>query len=213
MDNNFDQVTRRTRQYWFVDGFAELSVGGLFITLGLYFYLQTILPPESLVLFILQAGLVVFLVGAIFLSRYIVSKLKSRVTFPRTGYVSYKRASNKQRIVSAGLATIVASLNVALFITTPLSLNWLPAISGLIVGILWLISAIRIGLLRFYLQSILAMLLGVGLSLLRLETYQGLAIFYAILGLVLLLSGGVTLAKYLRHYPSLENNSPANYMR
>jgi hypothetical protein len=79
----------------------------------------------------------------------------------------------------------------------------------LVVGIIWLISAFRVGLLRFYLQSILSLLLGVGLSLARLETYQSLAIYYAVMGLVLILSGGLTLINYLRQNPPLENDSPA----
>lgn len=137
-----------------------------------------------------------------------MKKFKSRLTFPRTGYVSYKRASKKQRIVSASLAIIIVSIIIALLLTTSLSLNWIPAITGLIVGIIWLISAIRVGLIRFYLQSILSLLLGVGLSLARLETYQSLAIYYAVMGTVLLISGGVTLAKYLRQFPTSENDSP-----
>jgi hypothetical protein len=209
MNDDLDQVTRRTRQYWFVDGLAELSVGGTFIVLGLYFYLQSILPSGSLVLLTIQSGFVVLLFGVIFLSRYLVKKFKSRLTFPRTGYVSYKRASKKQRIVSASFAIIIASLNIALFLTTPLSLNWIPAITGLIVGIVWLISATRVGLIRLYLQSILSLLLGVGLSLARLETYQSLAIYYTVMGIVLLISGGATLAKYLHQYPTSENDSPA----
>ena len=209
MNDDLNQVTRRVRQYWFADGLAELSVGGAFIVLGLYFYLQSILPSGSLVLLTIQAGFVVLLFGVIFLSRYPVSKFKARLTFPRTGYVSYNRASKKQRIVSAGTAILIVALNLALFLNTPLSLNWIPAITGLIVGIVWLISAIRVGLIRFYLQSILSLLLGVGLSLARLETYQSLAVYYAAMGIVLLISGGVTLAKYLRQYPTSENDSPA----
>ncbi|MBE9473833.1 MAG: hypothetical protein IMY85_03015 [Chloroflexi bacterium] len=209
MNDDLNQVTRRVRQYWFADGLAELSVGGAFIVLGLYFYLQSTLPSGSLVLLTIQAGFVVLLFGVIFLSRYLVSKFKARLTFPRTGYVSYNRASKKQRIVSAGTAILIVALNLALFLNTPLSLNWIPAITGLIVGIVWLISAIRVGLIRFYLQSILSLLLGVGLSLARLETYQSLAVYYAAMGIVLLISGGVTLAKYLRQYPTSENDSPA----
>jgi hypothetical protein len=79
----------------------------------------------------------------------------------------------------------------------------------LIVGIAWLISAVRIGLLRFFLQSILSMLLGVGLSLVRFEMYQSLAIYYTVMGIVLLLSGGATLTKYLQQYPTSENDSTA----
>jgi hypothetical protein len=209
MNDDLNQVSQRTRQYWFIDGLAELSVGGTFIILGLYFYLQSILPSGSLILLTLQVGFVVLLFGVIFLSRYLVNIFKSGLTFPRTGYVSYKRASKKQRIISVSITIIIASLNIALFLSTPLSLNWIPAITGLIVGIVWLILAVRVGLVRFYLQSILSLLLGVGLSLARLETYQSLAIYYAVMGIVLLISGGVTLAKYLRQYPTSEKDSPA----
>ena len=209
MNNDLNQVAQRTRQYWFIDGLTELSVGGTFVILGLYFYFQSILPSASLILLTLQMGFVVLLFGVIFLSRYLVNKFKSGLTFPRTGYVSYKRASKKQRIISVSIAIIIASLIIALFLSTPLSLNWIPAITGLIVGIVWLILAVRVGLIRFYLQSILSLLLGVGLSLARLETYQSLAIYYAVMGIVLLISGGVTLAKYLRQHPTSENDSPA----
>jgi len=104
---------------------------------------------------------------------------------------------------------LIAALNIVLFLATPLSLNWIPALTGLVVGIIWLISAFRVGLLRFYLQSILSLLLGVGLSLARMETYQSLAVFYTVMGLVLIISGGLTLVNYLRQNPLLENDSPA----
>jgi len=205
MNNNMDKVLQRTRQYWFSDGIVEISIGALFLILGIYFYLQFLLPTGSILLIGLQVGFVFLLVGAIFLSRNLVNKLKSRLTIPRTGYVSYKRASRKQRMVSFGIVCFIAGINVVLFLTTPLSLNWVPAITGLIVGSLWLISAYRVGLMRFNLQSILAYLLGVILSVSILDIYLALTLFYGILGCVLLLSGGWTLAAYLyRHAPKEE---------
>jgi len=209
MNYDLDQAVRRTRQYWFSDGIVEISVGGLFLFLGVYFYLQFALKAGSILLVALQIGFVLLLVGGIYLSRFLVDKLKSRLTIPRTGYVSYKPASRKQRLVSIGIVCLIAAINAALFLTTPLSLNWVPAITGLIVGSLWLISAFRVGLLRFYLQSILAYLLGVILSISNLEIYLGLALFYGILGFVLVFSGGWTLAAYLRHHPPLEEQHQA----
>ena len=209
MNNDMDKVIQKTRQYWFSDGIVEISIGALFLILGLYFYLQFLLPTGSLLLIGLQVGFVFLLVGAIYLSRSLVNKLKSRLTIPRTGYVSYKRASRTQRLVSIGIVCFIAGINVVLFLTTPLSLNWVPAITGLIVGSLWLISAFRVGLLRFYLQAILAYLLGVILSMSNLDIYLGLALFYGILGCVLLFSGGWTLAAYLHHHPPLEEGQQA----
>ena len=93
MNNDLDQAVRKTRQYWFSDGIVEISVGGLFLFLGVYFYLQFSLKAGSLLLVALQLGFVLLLVGGIYLSRFLVDKLKSRLTIPRTGYVSYKPAS------------------------------------------------------------------------------------------------------------------------
>jgi hypothetical protein len=209
MNDELDRVVQRTRQYWFADGLVELSVGGTFIILGLYFYLQSILPSGSLILFTLQAGFVLLLFGIIFLSRYLVNKFKARLTFPRSGYVSYKRATRNQRILSASVALIIASLNVVLFVTTPLSLSWIPAVTGSIVAVVWLMSGVRTGLLRFYLQALISVLLGAALSLLAWETYLSLAVYYSTMGLILIASGGLTLSKYLRQSPPIENETPA----
>ncbi len=209
MNDELEHVVQRTRQYWFSDGLVELSIGGIFIFLGAYFFVQSHLQPRSLILFILQAGLILAIFGSMYIGRRLVSRYKSRMTHPRTGYVTYKQASKPQRMRSIGLVLFMVTLIVALFLTTTISMNWIPAITGLIVSILWLISAARVGLIRLYVQSLLSLLLGVGLSLASLETYQSLAVYYAVIGLVLILSGGLTLIRYLRQNPPLKNNSPA----
>jgi hypothetical protein len=114
-----------------------------------------------------------------------------------------------QRMLSIGLVLFIVTLIVGLFLTTTIAMNWIPAITGVIVSIIWLISTARVGLIRLYVQSLLSLLLGVGLSLASLETYQSLAVYYAVMGLVLILSGELTLIRYLHQNPPLENNSPA----
>ncbi|UCE00640.1 MAG: hypothetical protein JSV42_07975, partial [Chloroflexota bacterium] len=81
------------------------------------------------------------------------------------------------------------------------------ATTGLIVGFVWLISAARVGLLRFYLQSIVSFLLGIGLSLSGMDTYPSLAVYYAGMGLILLISGCVILVRYLHDFPT-EGDAP-----
>lgn len=209
MNDDINHTVQRTRQYWFIDGLAELSVGGLFLLLGIYFSIQAILPPGSLTLIIFQLSFVFILFGMIFTSRYLLNKFKSRITFPRTGYVSYKKASKVQKLTSASLAIVIATIPIILYFTTPLSLNWIPIFTGLLVGAIWLISAVRIGLLRLYLQALLSLIVGVLLSLANLDTYPCLAIYYGVMGIVLVTSGGIILAKYLRQHPAVENDSPA----
>lgn len=210
MNDDLDRVVQHTRQYWFSDGVVELSVGGTFILLGVYFYLHTILRSGSPVLLIIQAGFVILLFGAIYASRFLINKLKTRITYPRTGYVSFKPASKFQRLLSAGVAIIIASINILVFATTPLSMNWIPAVTGSIVGIVWLISAVRVRLVRFYLQSLASVLLGAALSLLGWETYLSLAVYYGSMGVILILSGGFTLYIYLRKSNPKQNLPPAD---
>ena len=209
MNYELEHVVQRTRQYWFSDGLVELSIGGIFIFLGAYFFVQSHLQPRSLMLIILQAGFILAIFGSIYLGRRLVGRFKSRLTYPRTGYVTYKQANKMQRLLSIGLGLFMATLIVGLFLTTTIAINWIPAITGFFVSIIWMISAARVGLIRFYVQSLLSLLLGVGLSLTGLETYQSLAVFYTVMGLVLILSGGLTLIRYLRQSPPLENDSPA----
>ena len=209
MNDKIEHTMQRTRQYWFIDGLAELSVGGLFIILGIYFFIQAILPPGSLTLIIFQLSFVFLLFGTIFFSRYLLKKFKSRITFPRTGYVSYRKASKRQKLLSVGLALAIGSIPIILFFSTPLSFNWIPVFTGLLVGAIWLISAIRIGLLRLYLQALLSLILGILISLINLDAYPSLAIYYGVMGIVLSMSGGIVLAKYLRQHPTVKNDSTA----
>ena len=47
MNNNLDQTIKRTRQYWYVDGLAEIAFGGLCLLLGLYFFARAASPSRS----------------------------------------------------------------------------------------------------------------------------------------------------------------------
>ena len=96
----------------------------------------------------------------------------------------------------------MATLVVALMATAPASLAWMPAITGLIVGGAWLIFASRLGLPRFFLLAIASLVFGIGLSLTGLGDILGLAIYYALMSLTLLLSCGLTLRSYLKQAPA-----------
>lgn len=206
MNNNFEQVKKRTRQYWFSDGFVEIINGAIFLLLGAYFYLQFSLPDGSIWLFLLQAGFVILLIGSIFLGRRVVNTLKIRFTYPRTGYIGFQPASKQNRWIAAGVALFMAILLVVLFNATPVSLNWLPAITGFVVAAFWLVSAARVGLLRFYILAVGSMLIGTGLSFANFEVLIGTAAYYSAMGALLMGSGGLTLTRYMRQSSDLEDN-------
>lgn len=207
MKGNINYHVQKTRQYWHIDGLAELVAGGIFLFLSVYFFALSALPPNSLLNTLLQAGFALIFIGSLLLGKRFVTALKARLTFPRTGFVEYRLPTNRSRWISAGVAFLMAALLVALMARTPASLAWMPAITGLIVAAGWLIFASRMGLPRFFLLALASLVFGIGLSLTGFGDIFGLAIYYALMGLTLLLSGGLTLRSYLKNAPAPQEAS------
>ena len=78
-------VEQRIMRYWYTDGIGELTGGGMFILLGVYFALQEFLGQNSVVGGTLKASLILLMIGGMAVSRRLVNVLKTRLTYPRTG--------------------------------------------------------------------------------------------------------------------------------
>jgi hypothetical protein len=199
MNQNIDKIMLQTRQYWYVDGIAELAFGVFSLLLGAYFGLQTSLPQDSMLGGILGIGFAGFVIFAALLMRWAVARLKQRLTFPRTGYVAYAAPKRSRRLLNAIVALGMAALVSILFARAPGSMAWIPAVSGLLIAVTWLYVGFRTGLGRFYALGVYSALAGGAISLSGMGEDPGLALYYAVLGVAMLVSGGWTLAAYLRH--------------
>jgi hypothetical protein len=205
MENNeMKQVEQRVKRYWYTDGIAELTSGGLFVLLGVYFGAQGFLGEDSIVSIILQISLILVMVGGIFGVRWLVSTLKARLTYPRTGYVEY-RVNEKdvkvRRYVVAGVAMIIAIASIVL-IDYIRGLDSMALITGLLVGIIFIaLRGKSSGLKRFYLLGGLAIVLGVILSFSGLSQAYNLGLFYGLIGIAIMISGGMVLRRYLSENP------------
>ena len=96
-DDNLNQVTKRTAGYWYVDGLAEIGTGFVFLVLGVFYLVLAGFEPggvSSLIVGIGQPAII--LLGVYGVSR-VVRYFKERITFPRTGYVSYRRKPQNVR--------------------------------------------------------------------------------------------------------------------
>jgi hypothetical protein len=205
INHDINQLARRTRRYWFTDGLAELVAGLAFLLLGGYFYLQVALPEDSIFSNLLQASLVLIVIGYVFIGKRVLSILKDRLTYPRTGYVEYSPPAKRHRYISAGLAILMAALVAGLIVSSPAALDWLPALTGLIVAAVWTVTAARVGLFRYYLLAVVSFGLGLLFSLLGFGDILGVAYFYTAAGFVLLASGGIVLFRYIRDNPRSGN--------
>src|SRR4051812_38291481 len=108
-ENKLNKTYLRTIQYWFEDGIVELGIGGLFLLLGIYFYLQATLENKLWVEQLSASFALVFILGWYVIDSFIRSA-KERITFPRTGYVAYKPDMSNKKYVRLVLAIIVGAL-------------------------------------------------------------------------------------------------------
>lgn len=204
MESKLSDVERRVRLYWFTDGLGELIGGGMFILMGIYFGLQEYLGQNSMLGGILQVSLVLVLVGGMYVSRRLINALKARVTYPRTGYVEYQvddRNLRSRRIWVAVLALAISALTMV-FVNLFQFFDAIVAVTGVAVGLILItLRAKASGMARFYVLGAISIVLGLALSISKLPDGYSLGYFYGLMGLSFLLSGGLTLQRYLEENP------------
>jgi hypothetical protein len=208
MNEDLKTIQKRTTQYWYSDGLYELAFGTLCLVLALYFLAQELLPKDNLLYPILISSFVIIILGSGFLLARMINIIKTRLTYPRTGYVAYHSKPKRKRWISALLGMCIAFLMSILVVKDLISLSMLPVITGLVFALVMLLLGFRTGLARFPLIGLIALLIGGALSLLGIGDNLGLCVFYGCIGLTFVLSGGCTLRSYLiKTFPPEESSN------
>jgi len=190
----------RTRRYWYIDGLSEIGAGSVICLVALFYALIGLLPPASPYTAILGIGQVVVIIGGYWAAGRMVKTLKHRLTYPRTGYVSYPRRGGRRGIL-LGLITLGIGLGVGFIFSWMggrLPENLLPAITGGIIALALVFQGYRSGVMRFYLVASITFLLGAATSSLALPDPWSNVLFFGGFGLAWMISGAVTLFFYLR---------------
>lgn len=201
MDQNIDDVMRRTYRYYYEDGLVETAVGALFFIIGLAL-LGWLTIQSNPILGVGMAILSVLLIlgGALFVQKVIPS-LKERFVHPRTGKVVYRQEKPKQTNRWLLYAVLVV-LVVALFL--PERFNQMALMEGALLGAIFIYLGHRISLNRFYWLGGMAILIGVAAVLLFSNDISGSAFTFGSTGLILLVSGLIVLSRYLHRHPQVE---------
>jgi hypothetical protein len=204
MQTNLSDVDHRVKLYWYTDGIGELIGGGMFILLGIYFALQGVVGQDSLLGGILQVSLILLMIGGSLISRKLINGLKTRLTYPRTGYVEYQvnEVNMKSRRIWVILVAFAVSSLTMVFARLFQSLDSIVAVTGVAVGlILVILRAKSSGMARFYVLGAVSIVLGLVLSVSGLPNAYNLGLFYGLMGLCFIISGGWTLRRYLEENP------------
>ena len=200
MTSDIDKVIQRAHRYWYEDGLNEIAAGCMFVACGLFLFIMRFVRPGSPLAPILAVGLVILVsFGGLAISRA-VRAAKNRVTYPRTGYVSYRHPGSSGRpwIIGSGVGIALAVLGIVLSKAhAPTWLGSMSMVQGLILGAVLLYIGHRLGLARFYVLAFLSALIGVVVALGGFDDALGSAAYFGEMGLVLTASDLFTLRAYL----------------
>ncbi len=208
MSDNFRNSQLRTFQYFYVDGSFEFGFGLLCLILAAFFYAET--HVQGWLSAVVDSSLVLVLIGGAWLINRLIKLLKERITWPRTGYVTYNRREGSNRGLRLVLGLVIGGLVAALaslLATSPnIRISMLPLLSGLLLGLVLMGFAWRTSIPRFYLLSFLSAVLGVILAYGRLEDIVALAYYYLVFGMVLFATGACVLRAYLHQNPAAQDD-------
>jgi hypothetical protein len=199
--DTMQRIEQRAQRYWYEDGIWEIGFGFINLLLGIFFLLASRVNwvgPMALVMVGLQLG--VFL-GAFWLIGRIVRRLKERITYPRTGYVAYRRrpasARARQVVLAAAISASIGGLT-AILATLESTENRMPMVTGLFLALGLVVLGRRFSLQRMYIQAALVLLLGFGVSQTPLSEDVSTGAFFTGFGLLMMISGAIALIVYLR---------------
>ena len=192
---NIDIVRRQTQQYFYKDGLIEIGVGIIFAVLGTVFLVLPLLPSGIRWPVVISVPLLI--IAGTFATRGLISKLKERIVYPRTGFVKYdEKPSHGRWFVVSGALVIAAA---AFFL--PEDLTSIALVEGLLLALILSFLGYRVGLVRLYLVATVAIISGIAITLSEVGDTPGSAWVFVIAGVALLLSGFIALVKYLRANP------------
>ncbi len=197
MDDPIQEVKRQTQRYWYVDGLTELGAGALILLLGLLYLLIAVLGPSTTADWLMGIGQPGILLVGYLIVNSVIRQLKERITYPRTGYVTYRQPKGKLRVAQL-IFTVLLAAGVAYMLST-LGINFgQNALLGLMLGAAVAYLGYDYGLRRFY--ALAAFMLAVGLlcAYLSLNDTYTMALFFGLCGTGWLVSGAATLRGYLR---------------
>jgi hypothetical protein len=197
MESQVERAIQRTKRYWYEDGLVEIAAGILFVVLGALFFAEATASPGAFLGGFSAIGLPIVLIGGGEVARRVVSSLKERVTYPRTGYVEYPRPGRRPSGLAFAVGAALAALIGALAVSQPITRGMIPALQGILIGAAWAWFGYTLGLRRFLAVACLSAVVGVAAAYVGLGDTLGSAAYFAALGAALAVSGGLTLSNYL----------------
>ncbi len=206
---NIDEVIRQTRRYWYVDGLVEISGGALIVFIAVSYYFSSQISNVVIRSFALGLGQPVIIILGSIIIRKIITWLKETITYPRTGYLLFRnpRSNMKiQRIIKIIIVSAVVCIFVSVF-TQLLPIQLMPLVLSIFFGLLTIYLGYQNRVFRFYIVSVVIFGLGVFITINNWSEVLSFVIIFSSIGLSWVVSGVVTLIKYLHQTKPVKETS------
>jgi hypothetical protein len=196
--DNLNNTLRKPGRYWNADGFPEIGIGAAWVLLGAVFVAPEVFPHRPWIA-VASAITCVLMMPAFFLLNRVLVAAKRRVTYPRAGYVKYRKPGRRVWFMGAAAGVILTTAMAFLIHSGADSIldTAAPMVTGCFIGVIFSLIGARFGQQRFYALAGLGFLLGFAMPVLHLGTSVGLPIIFMVLGAACLITGGVTLRRFL----------------
>lgn len=198
--DHYTEIKKRTAAYWYVDGLSEIGMGILLLVLGISFLFTGFVQPETPSTFLWGFGQPLVVLSIALGVGRLIKIVKAKLTYPRTGYVSYPRPKGRRRVLNILLSMLVAGLLAFLLNTLGdfVTGNMMIAFSAIIFAGLGFYLGLQFGLTRFYVVGGLVAAWGFFLAWLNPVEPLSTVFLFSGIGILWILSGLVTLIRYLR---------------
>jgi hypothetical protein len=198
-NKTINETIKRTKSYWYVDGFSEIGVGLLLIVIILYNEFVSRLQGNTLQIVLLTVGLPLMIFLGSRGINWVVKKLKTAITYPRTGYVTYQRKSGSrrwQRVLKTAFIGAIAGALTSL-LSGALPEIFLYGFVTLMLTLVYIYIGYMVGVPRFYFIAGGTVLLALALIFTGVNEDIFLLDFFIGQGTLWIISGLVALGKYL----------------
>jgi len=198
MTREIDRLMRRTHHYFYEDGLVETGVGLIFLVSGAVIYSWVLVRGHHGWQIATALGMPLLILAGTFLVRVMISQLKERLVYPRTGFVSYRQ----EKKGFGRWVGVIGALLVALFILlAPPSWPQMPAVEGLLLALILGYLGYRGNVVRFYFLALAVVVVGVLTSALASDDLIGSALTFGGLGVLMMGSGIIRFLAYLQANP------------
>lgn len=211
-----EEVLNRAYAHWFEDGILEFEMGVLLAGVGTLRAIIHFAQQNSATYYWLSACLFLFMILVAGVGSKFSKALKARITYPRTGFMAFKHRALYFKNVIGLIALLILGGIIGVAVGVLASQpnqeeigGIVPITQGIVGAILFAYAGHRTSLDRFYYLAPVSLGIGLLIGSLGIGVVLGLSYFYLCIGLTMLVSGSVALARLIRdHEPvNLEGES------